>query len=104
MVQIIMNRFRLELSDTTETFLCTVPMFHVYGLVAFATGLLGCGATVVVLSKFELPEMLRSINECGVTYLPLVPPILVAMVAHPKPLPLGNLRKVLSGGAPLSRS
>lgn len=103
MVQIVMNRFRLEDSDTTETFLCTVPMFHVYGLVAFATGLLGCGATIVVLSKFELPEMLRCISAYGVTYLPLVPPILVAMVAHPKPLPLGNLRKVLSGGAPLSK-
>ncbi|VAI24731.1 unnamed protein product [Triticum turgidum subsp. durum] len=103
MVQIVMNRFRLEDSDTTETFLCTVSMFHVYGLVAFATGLLGCGATIVVLSKFELPEMLRCISAYGVTYLPLVPPILVAMVAHPKPLPLGNLRKVLSGGAPLSK-
>ncbi|CAN6314162.1 unnamed protein product [Urochloa humidicola] len=103
MVQIIMTRFRLEGADRTEAFLCTVPMFHVYGLVAFATGLLGCGATVVVLSKYELPEMLRAINEHGVTYLPLVPPILVAMVAHPKPLPLGQLRKVLSGGAPLSK-
>uniref|UniRef100_A0A0E0NP97 4-coumarate--CoA ligase n=1 Tax=Oryza rufipogon TaxID=4529 RepID=A0A0E0NP97_ORYRU len=103
MVQIIMTRFRLEGSDKTETFLCTVPMFHVYGLVAFATGLLGCGATVVVLSKYELPEMLRSINAYGVTYLPLVPPILVAMVAHPKPLPLGQMRKVLSGGAPLGK-
>uniref|UniRef100_A0A0D9VP62 4-coumarate--CoA ligase n=1 Tax=Leersia perrieri TaxID=77586 RepID=A0A0D9VP62_9ORYZ len=103
MVQIILTRFRLEDSDKTETFLCTVPMFHVYGLVAFATGLLGSGATVVVLSKYELPEMLRSINSYGVTYLPLVPPILVAMVAHPKPLPLGQLRKVLSGGAPLGK-
>ncbi|CAL4912417.1 unnamed protein product [Urochloa decumbens] len=103
MVQIIMTRFQLEGSDRTEAFLCTVPMFHVYGLVAFATGLLGCGATIVVLSKYELPEMLRAINEYGVTYLPLVPPILVAMVAHPKPLPLGQLRKVLSGGAPLSK-
>ncbi|KAJ1298940.1 hypothetical protein BS78_01G492500 [Paspalum vaginatum] len=103
MVQIIMTRFRLEGSDRTEAFLCTVPMFHVYGLVAFATGLLGCGATIVVLSKYELPEMLRAINQYGVTYLPLVPPILVAMLAHPKPLPLGQLRKVLSGGAPLSK-
>ncbi|XP_047089332.1 4-coumarate--CoA ligase-like 4 [Lolium rigidum] len=104
MVQIVMTRFRLDDSaGATETFLCTVPMFHVYGLVAFATGLLGCGATVVVLSKFELPEMLRCITAYGVTYLPLVPPILVAMVAHPKPLPLGQLRKVLSGGAPLSK-
>ncbi|KAF0893263.1 hypothetical protein E2562_023905 [Oryza meyeriana var. granulata] len=103
MVQIIMTRFRLDGSDKTETFLCTVPMFHVYGLIAFATGLLGCGGTVVVLSKYELPEMLRSINAYGVTYLPLVPPILVAIVAHPKPLPLGQLRKVLSGGAPLGK-
>ena len=39
-----------------------------------------------MLSKYELPEMLRAINEYGVTYLPLMPPILVAMVAHPKPL------------------
>ena len=31
----------------------------------------------------EFPEMLRAINEYGVTYLPLMPPILVAMVAHP---------------------
>lgn len=103
MVQIIMSRFRLEASNRTETFLCTVPMFHVYGLVAFATGLLGCGATIVVLSKYELPEMLRAINEYGVTYLPLVPPILVAMLAYPNRLPLGGLRKVLSGGAPLSK-
>ncbi|ONK72838.1 uncharacterized protein A4U43_C04F23780 [Asparagus officinalis] len=34
MVQIIINRFQL---DEPETFICTVPMFHVYGLAAFAT-------------------------------------------------------------------
>ena len=57
-----------------------------------------------MLSKYEFPEMLRAIHEYGVTYLPLMPPILVAMVAHPKaPLPLGQLRKVLSGGALLSK-
>jgi len=57
-----------------------------------------------VLSKYEFPKMLRAIHKYGVTYLPLMPPILVAMVAHPKaPLPLGQLRKVLSGGALLSK-
>jgi OPC-8:0 CoA ligase 1 len=103
MIEIIINRFKLEDSSQPEVFLCTVPMFHVYGLAAFATGLLGSGSTVVVLSKFELAEMLRSISAYGVSYLPLVPPILVAMLAHPSKLPLGRLQKILSGGAPLSR-
>ncbi|KAG0472696.1 hypothetical protein HPP92_014553 [Vanilla planifolia] len=78
-------------------------MFHVYGLAAFATGLLGSGSTVVILSRFDLGEMLRAISEYGATYLPLVPPILVAMIGAEKPLQLGSLRRVLSGGAPLSR-
>ncbi|XP_074556730.1 4-coumarate--CoA ligase-like 4 isoform X1 [Curcuma longa] len=103
MVQIVLNRFKLQDGAGPETFICTVPMFHVFGLVAFATGLLGSGSTVVVLSKFELGEMVRAINEYGATYLPLVPPILVAMTNQPQPLPLGRLQKVLSGGAPLSR-
>ncbi|CAL9776476.1 unnamed protein product [Musa acuminata subsp. burmannicoides] len=103
MVQIVLNRFKLEDGAEPETFICTVPMFHVFGLVAFATGLLGSGSTVVVLSKFELGEMVRAINEYGATYLPLVPPILVAMANQSRPLPLGRLRRALSGGAPLSR-
>ncbi|KAG0472692.1 hypothetical protein HPP92_014131 [Vanilla planifolia] len=103
MVQIILTRFKLEGDGQPETFICTVPMFHVYGLAAFATGLLGSGSTVVILSRFDLGEMLRAISEYGATYLPLVPPILVAMIGAEKPLQLGSLRRVLSGGAPLSR-
>ncbi|KAJ3689697.1 hypothetical protein LUZ61_018861 [Rhynchospora tenuis] len=103
MIEIIINRFKLEEGQGPQVFLCTVPMFHVYGLAAFASGLLGSGSTIVVLSKFELAEMLRAIASYGVTYLPLVPPILVAMLAHPSKLPLGRLHKILSGGAPLSR-
>ncbi|EHA8588718.1 putative 4-coumarate--CoA ligase-like 4 [Cocos nucifera] len=104
MVQIILNRLKLEEGGgALETFICTVPMFHIYGLAAFATGLLGAGSTVVILSRFELGEMIRSVGEYGATYLPLVPPILVAMLNQAAPLPLGRLRRVLSGGAPLGR-
>lgn len=39
MVQTIVQRFRPdEASGSLGTFVCTVPMFHIYGLVAFATG------------------------------------------------------------------
>ncbi|KAJ0967923.1 hypothetical protein J5N97_024840 [Dioscorea zingiberensis] len=103
MVGIILNRFKLDDSTGPQTFICTVPMFHIYGLAAFATGLLGSGSTVVILSKFEMGEMLGAIKEYKATYLPLVPPILVAMLGVSKPLSLGPLKRVLSGGAPLGK-
>ncbi|KAL1533120.1 4-coumarate--CoA ligase-like 5 [Salvia divinorum] len=105
MVQTVVNRFRLE--EGEEIFICTVPMFHIYGLVAFATGLIASGSTVVILSKFEMEEMLMAIQKFSATYLPLVPPILVALVNHAdsvkRKYDLSSLRAVLSGGAPLSK-
>lgn len=105
MVQTVLGRFQLE--DNHQTFLCTVPMFHIYGLVAFATGLIASGATVVVLSKFEIHEMLSAIGMYKVSYLPLVPPILVALVNNAdqirKKYDFGSLKWLLCGGAPLSK-
>ncbi|XP_073122426.1 probable CoA ligase CCL5 [Henckelia pumila] len=105
MVQTVVNRFRLD--EENSTFICTVPMFHIYGLVAFATGILASGSTVVILSKFELDEMLAAIQKYSATHLPLVPPILVALVNNHetirKKYDLSSLHSVLSGGAPLSK-
>ncbi|CAI9763863.1 unnamed protein product [Fraxinus pennsylvanica] len=105
MVQTIVSRFKLD--EENHTFICTVPMFHIYGLAAFATGLLAAGSTIVILSKFEMDEMLMAIQKYTATYLPLVPPILVALVnnaaAIKKKYDLRSLKSVLSGGAPLSR-
>ncbi|CAK9187906.1 unnamed protein product [Ilex paraguariensis] len=105
MVQTVVSRFRLE--EGEQTFICTVPMFHIYGLAAFATGLLASGSTVVVLSKFEIDEMLLAIGKYSATYLPLVPPILVALVNNAdhikKKYNLRTLHSVLSGGAPLGK-
>lgn len=113
MVQTIIGRFRLddayEKSGGTHghTFICTVPMFHIYGLVAFATGLLAAGATIVVLPKFEMNDLLLAIAKYKVSYFPLVPPILVAMVNNAdqikKNYDLSSLSYVLSGGAPLGK-
>ncbi|CAK9317632.1 unnamed protein product [Citrullus colocynthis] len=105
MVQVVVTRFKL--SEGEGTFICTVPMFHIYGLVAFATGLLSSGSTIVVLSKFEIHEMLSAIDKYKATYLPLVPPILVALVNAADQIKgkydLGSLHTALSGGAPLGK-
>ncbi|KAK6131392.1 hypothetical protein DH2020_034877 [Rehmannia glutinosa] len=105
MVQTVVNRFKLD--EDKQTFICTVPMFHIYGLVAFATGLIASGSTVVILSKFEMDEMLMAIQKFSANYLPLVPPILVALVNNAdvirKKYDLSSLNSVLCGGAPLSK-
>lgn len=105
MVQTILGRFSAE--EGEQTFICTVPMFHIYGLAAFAMGLLCSGSTVVVLSRFEIDDMLSAIERYRATYLPLVPPILVALLNGAERIKarydLRSLHSVLSGGAPLSK-
>lgn len=110
MVETVINRFRVDGEEREEynnTYVCTVPMFHIYGLVAFATGLLASGATIVVLSKFEMNDLFLAISKYKVSYFPLVPPILVALVNHAdqikKKYDLTSLRRILSGGAPLGK-
>ncbi|RHN77685.1 putative AMP-dependent synthetase/ligase [Medicago truncatula] len=106
MVQVVMARFGKE-QETRETFICTVPMFHIYGLAVFAMGLLAMGSTIVVLSKFEMHDMLSWIEKFRATFLPLVPPILVAILnnadAIKRKYDLSSLHTVVSGGAPLSK-
>ncbi|CAK8561111.1 unnamed protein product [Lathyrus sativus] len=102
MVQNALTRFRKQ-----ETFICTVPMFHIYGLAVFAMGLLAVGSTIVILSKFEIHHLLSSIERYRVNFLPLVPPILVIMLNNADALKrkydLSSLHTVLCGGAPLSK-
>ncbi|MQM10858.1 hypothetical protein Taro_043756 [Colocasia esculenta] len=109
MVQIVRSRYRREgpsLVMGSHVFVCTVPMFHVYGLAFFAMGLLGAGSTVVVLPKFEMGEMMSAVSRYRANYLPLVPPILVQMVKGAESInaeyDLSSLRTVLCGGAPLT--
>ncbi|KAG8503015.1 hypothetical protein CXB51_000982 [Gossypium anomalum] len=90
-----------------QTHICTVPMFHIYGFGAFAIGKLTQGSKVVVLSKFDMKEMLSAIEKYRVTCLPLVPPILLVMVKEAdeirKKYDLSSLQSIVCGGAPLSK-
>ncbi|CAN0927365.1 Probable CoA ligase CCL5 [Linum grandiflorum] len=110
-VQNVVRRHRLATAERKTkdplTFLCTIPMFHIYGMTMFTMGLLAAGATIVILSKYEIGDMLLAIEKFGVTDLPLVPPILVAMTKGADHInsefDLGALKCVLCGGSPLSK-
>ncbi|KAL5230666.1 hypothetical protein ABZP36_029442 [Zizania latifolia] len=85
-------------------YLAALPMFHVYGLSLFAVGLLSLGTTVVVMKRFDVGEAIRAIERYKVTHLPLVPPVMAALVratAAGAP-PLASLVQVSCGAAPTS--
>ncbi|CAM0956003.1 unnamed protein product [Alopecurus aequalis] len=87
-----------------NVYLAALPMFHVYGLSLFAVGLLSLGSTVVVMRRFDVGETVRAIHRYKVTHLPLVPPIMAALLRAKTvgALPLESLVQVSSGAAPLS--
>ncbi|KAJ7966942.1 4-coumarate-CoA ligase [Quillaja saponaria] len=94
-------------AEGKKTYICTVPMFHVYGMGVFVTALLGVGTTIVILSKFGIHDLCSAVEKYRATNLPVVPPILVAMVKDADQIrakhDLSSLQSVLSGGAPLSK-
>ncbi|CAH2036721.1 unnamed protein product [Thlaspi arvense] len=90
-----------------EIFICTVPMFHTYGLLTFAMATVAMGSTVVILRRFDLHDMMVAVEKYRATVLILAPPVLVAMINGAELIKakydLSSLKVVRCGGAPLSK-
>ena len=88
-----------------RTYMCLIPMFHVYGMAFFGCGLMARGATTILQQKFDFVETLEAIQKYKVTHLPVVPPVLIGMAKHPivKKFDFSSLVEVGSGAAPLSK-
>jgi len=94
-----------EYSSSKTVHLAVLPMFHLYGLSLFATGLLSLGSTIVVMRKYDIDEAIMAIDKYKVTHFHVVPPILSALTAKAKGVngsKLQSLRQVRSSAAPLS--
>ncbi|KAI5078750.1 hypothetical protein GOP47_0006421 [Adiantum capillus-veneris] len=88
-----------------RVYLCFVPMFHAYGLAIFSSAVLGKGFPIVLLPKFDMVQMLLAIQNYKVTYLPLVPPVLLALAKSSlvEKYDLSSLREISVGAAPVSK-
>src|SRR3979411_1179489 len=61
------------------------------------------GATVVSTPRFDLEQYLEMVQRYGVTYLHLVPPVVIALAKHPivDKYDLSKAKWALSAAAPL---
>jgi acyl-CoA synthetase (AMP-forming)/AMP-acid ligase II len=56
--------------------LCFLPLYHIYGLNVILNPVLAVGGTLVLMPRFDLESSLRLIEQEGVTFLPMVPPVM----------------------------
>ena len=87
----------------TDTLICVLPLFHIYGLVVVLNMGLYSGATIVLMPRFELESFLKAAQDYNVTLAHLVPPIVLMLSKNPivDNYKLPNLKTIFSGAAPL---
>jgi len=91
------------LKDGEETVCAVLPLFHVYGLTLCLTYSMSVGATLVLLPRFDLDQMLEEIRRRPPTFLPAVPPIYerLAVAAREGRVDLTSIRFAISGAMSL---
>ncbi|HVF28843.1 MAG TPA: 4-coumarate--CoA ligase family protein [Pyrinomonadaceae bacterium] len=106
---LVANVLQIEaagLDDENDVFVCVLPLFHIYGMVAIMNLGLYTGATIVTLPRFDLEKFLHVVETYGVTLAHIVPPIVLALAKHPEvdKHDLSKLKTIFSGAAPLGES
>jgi len=89
---------------TDDVLLCFLPLYHIYGLNVVLNPALTLGATIVLLPRFNVPQLLGLLASENITMIPAVPPALNALsqVAEAGQFPRNHrVRWVKSGAAPL---
>jgi acyl-CoA synthetase (AMP-forming)/AMP-acid ligase II len=87
-----------------DVLLAFLPFFHIYGIVTFLNQALVRGATVISIPRFDLAQYLELVQRYRVSYLHLVPPVVLALAKHPlvDQYDVSSVRWGISAAAPLS--
>lgn len=92
-----------EVDPDGERMLCVLPFFHVFAMTAVMNLGISTGSELILLPKFELGRVLKTLHQKKATLFPAVPTIFNAILAHKKlqDYDLSAIRFCISGGAPL---
>ena len=88
-----------------EVLLGFLPLYHIYGLNVCMNPTLLAGATLILMPRFDVATAMSLLTEYGITYLPMVPPIInfFCQAAQEGKFPHDHkVRVAKSGAAPLA--
>ncbi|GER30709.1 4-coumarate:CoA ligase-like [Striga asiatica] len=88
------------------TILGLIPFFHIYGLTGICCASIRNKGKVVVMQRYELRLFMNALIGHQVTFAPIVPPIILALVKNPIvdefDLTKLNLKSIMTAAAPLA--
>jgi acyl-CoA synthetase (AMP-forming)/AMP-acid ligase II len=89
--------------DDKDTLVGLMPFFHIYGQTVVLNLGLAKGSTIVTTPRFDLDGLLDIVEEYGVTWLHIAPPIVLALATAPQVegRDFSKVKLVISGAAPL---
>jgi long-chain acyl-CoA synthetase len=92
-----------ELSEEGERLIAVLPFFHVFSMTVALNLGTAIGAEIILLPRFELKDLLKTISRCRPTIFPGVPTLFNAISGCPgvEKHNLSSIRWCISGGAPL---
>jgi long-chain acyl-CoA synthetase len=92
-----------DYANGSERILGALPFFHVFANTVVLNAATSKGAQIVMLPKFELNAVLKTIVRKSITIIPGVPTMYTAILDHPKiaDFDLSSIRVCISGGAPM---
>lgn len=108
---LVTNVFQLMAPGESATFqpgevlMGFLPLYHIYGLNVVLNPALLSGGTILLMPRFDLERSLQLMATEGVTFVPMVPPImnLYCQAAEAGRFPRDHrVRAVKSGAAPLA--
>jgi len=93
----------LRAEEGKERILAVLPFFHVYGMTVAMNMAIALASTMILLPRFQIDEVLKTINEYQPTIFPGAPTIYVAFNSHPqiKRYKVDSIKECISGSAPL---
>jgi long-chain acyl-CoA synthetase len=89
--------------DAGEVMLGVIPFFHVYGMTVAMNMAIKAAASIVLLPRFQIKDVLETIHKQKPTFFPGVPTMYVAINNHPEiaKYDLSSIKICLSGAAAL---
>lgn len=90
---------------TDEIVLCFLPLYHIYGLNVLMNPTLIAGGTLVLMPRFDVAAVCKTIGDERISYLPMVPPAMnaLSLAAERGEFPRSHgVRATKSGAAPLA--
>lgn len=93
-----------ESLESPAVSLFTLPLFHVFGFFMLIRAFV-FGESLVLMERFDFEKMLQAVEKYRVTYMPVSPPLVVAMTKSDlvAKYDLSSLQLLGCGGAALGK-